>query len=385
MTETATMRQRDLHVWPRYEAAALGFRNYWYPLTWCRSVGRKARAYRLLGEPIMLLRERGRVYAFYNQCPHRGIPLSVGRQDFPGTWSCRYHGWTFDLETGVLKAALTDGPDSPICGKVRAKTYPVEERAGLVWVWMGEGAPSVPVEADIPPAFLGEDAVVVGRIAVRRGNWRFAAENGYDEAHAKYLHRYGSLWTLFRHIPAWSKREGGSRIDAEGVWLSRPPNNIGMQADYPDLGVWPPSHWWKSRKRGSKNTISIRLPGCLVSQYKSHAHYEWYVPLDRDHHRYAQFLVTRARGWAAWEYRLRYWLYRRWLFHVQFNGQDGWMVELMPETGPERMFRPDASITAWRRLCEHARGEASAEAPLAQQLAEVATRFDLAPQSAEPR
>lgn len=382
MNAPTTLRQKDLHTWPRYEAAALGFRNYWYPVSWARDVGRKPRAFQLLGEPVMLLREQGRVYAFYNQCPHRGIPLSVGRQDFPGTWSCRYHGWVFDLESGVLRAALTDGPDSPICGKVQAKTYPVAERAGLVWVYMGEGVPP-PVEDDIPEAFLHEDAVIEGRITVREGNWRYGAENGFDEAHAKYLHRYGSLWTMFRHIPAWSKRLGGPQLDAEGVWLSRPPNSIGMEADYPGLGVWPPSHWWKSRKRGSGNRIAIRLPGCLVSQYTTHAHYEWYVPVDRDHHRYLQFLVTRGRGWAALEYRLRYWLYRRWLFHGQFNDQDAWMVGLMPETGPERLFRPDSSITAWRRLCEHARGETPAEASLAEQLEAVAASYE-SPVPSEP-
>ena len=355
MNAPTTLRQRDLHVWPRYEAAAQGLPNYWYPLTWSRAVGRKPVTLQLLGQPLMLLREQGRVYAFHDQCPHRGTPLSVGRQDFPGTWSCRYHGWCFDLASGVLKAALTDGPDSPICGKVRAQTYPVEERAGLVWVYVGN-EPAPPVEADIPEAFLHEDAVIVGRITERPGNWRYAAENGFDEAHGKYLHRYGSLWTMFRHIPAWSKRVGGPRMDDEGVWLSRPPNDIGLEAEYPGLGVWPPAHWWKSRKRGSRNTIAIRLPGCLVSQYAGHAHYEWYVPVDRDHHRYPQFLVTRARGWSALEYRLRYWLYRRWLFHGQFNDQDGWMVRLMPETGPERLFRPDASITAWRRLFDNARG-----------------------------
>jgi hypothetical protein len=34
----------------------------------------------------------------------------------------------------------------------------------------------------------------------------------------------------------------------------------------------------------------------------------------------------------------------------------------MPMTAPERLYRPDASITAWRRLCEHARGEGSVAA-----------------------
>src|SRR5690349_18538981 len=138
-----------LQLWPRYAAAELGLRNYWYPVAWSRDVGRKPFALTLCGEPIMLLRERGKLHSLADQCPHRGIPLSVGRQEWAGTWSCRYHGWTFDLDSGVLRAALTDGPDSPICGKVRVKTYPVEERAGLVWVYVGELAPP-PVEADIP-------------------------------------------------------------------------------------------------------------------------------------------------------------------------------------------------------------------------------------------
>ncbi len=187
-------------------------------------------------------------------------------------------------------------------------------------------------------------------------------------------------------IPAWSKCEGGPRLDPDGVWMARPATNIGQQAEYPGLGTWPSFHWWKRRGKGSGSRLAIRLPGCLVSQFAAHAHYEWYVPVDRDHHRYVQLLVIRARGWKALEYRLRYWLYRRWLFHGQFTGQDGWMVELMPETGPERLFRPDISITAWRKLCEHARGEVPPGASLAEQLEEVAASYELAVSApAEPR
>jgi phenylpropionate dioxygenase-like ring-hydroxylating dioxygenase large terminal subunit len=354
-------------LYPRYEAAAEGFRNYWYPVTWSRSIGRRPAAVQLLGQPVMFRREQGKVYAFHDVCPHRGIPLSVGRQEFPGTWSCRYHGWTFDVETGVLKAALTDGPDSPICGKVRLRTYPVEERAGLVWVWMGAEAPTVPVEADIPEDFLAPDAVVVGRISERKGNWRYAAENGFDDAHAKYLHRYGSLRTLFVRFPSYTQTRVVPTPD--GVWITRVNDVVGTEADYPGLGHWPKHPFWKRPRRG-RNQSLIRLPGIYSTRYSTgFSHYEWYVPRDKHSHRYLQFNVMRARGPRAWGFRARYWLYRRWLNHVQFNNQDAWMVELMPESAPERLFRPDVSITAWRRLCEHARGEAPEEAPLAHQLA----------------
>lgn len=366
------LRQRDLSTWPRYEAGALGFRNYWYPVTWSRKIGKKPVAFQLLGDPVMFRRENGKVHAFHDQCPHRGIPLSVGRQEFPGTWTCRYHGWTFDLESGLLRAVFTDGPDSPICGKVWAKTYPVEERAGLVWVWMGDGEPMVPVEDDMPEDFLRPGAVIVGRITERKGNWRYAAENGFDEGHAKYLHRYGALQTTFRALPTWSMKKGGPVM--EGKWLARPPDYEGYQGDFAGLGVFPHRiPWWKAmaNKRGGvggsrppnpyavPRGTSIRLPGLLCSNpgTRAGAHYEWYVPTDRQHHRYLQFLVVHGGALKAIQHQLRYWLRERWVFHVQFNNQDAWMVELMPESGPERLYRPDASITGWRRLCEHARGE----------------------------
>jgi Homotrimeric ring hydroxylase len=56
---------------------------------------------------------------------------------------------------------------------------------------------------------------------------------------------------------------------------------------------------------------------------------------------------------------LAYWLWWRWLAHVQFNGQDAWMVKLMDpfyseQDGwkRERLYRPDIGLTAWRRHCQ---------------------------------
>src|SRR3954454_4988874 len=64
--------------WPNYDAAVIGFRNYWYPVMFARKLGRKPRALTLLGERVMLVREGEKVYALHDRCPHRGIPLSTG-------------------------------------------------------------------------------------------------------------------------------------------------------------------------------------------------------------------------------------------------------------------------------------------------------------------
>ena len=71
-----------------------------------------------------LIRDRGTAYALHDRCPHRGVPLSLGNQQFPGTLSCAYHGWTFGLGDGKLCAVITDGPDSPIRGKVTIAALP---------------------------------------------------------------------------------------------------------------------------------------------------------------------------------------------------------------------------------------------------------------------
>src|SRR4051794_17236495 len=143
----------SLSPWPRYNAAVLGFRNYWYPVMLARSLRRRRpKPIMICGERIALFRDGGNIYALSNRCPHRGIPLSEARREFPGTISCAYHGWTYDLKTGQLVGVLTDGPDSPICGKVQVKTYPVAERAGLIWIYIGDGDPT-PIEEDLPDEF----------------------------------------------------------------------------------------------------------------------------------------------------------------------------------------------------------------------------------------
>jgi hypothetical protein len=76
--------------------------------------------------------------------------------------------------------------------------------------------------------------------------------------------------------------------------------------------------------------------------------------MDRNHYRMVQCYIQPARGLAALLFRLTYQLFWKPLHHVEFNGQDAWMVELLPDTAPERLYRPDKALTIWRKLCEDA-------------------------------
>jgi len=304
------------------------------------------------------VRDRGRIYALRNRCPHRGVPLSAGRREFPGFLTCAYHGWTYDLQTGALAAVLTDGPDSPICGKeiVRVRSYPVEERAGAIWVYIGDD-PAPPVEDDIPEELLRADTVVEGLVEPRAGNWRLAIENAVDEGHAKYLHR-NAPWSLLSKFPAWTDGVRMAPSD-DGRYLMRVRGRTVFADDYPKVGRWPrDSAFWRSPKRGPSLSLGVRLPCLARVVFQDWTDYEIFVPVDEDH--YLAVFLSAAWGSAAKQlaFRLRYWLYIRWLYYGLLNqAQDQWMIELM-DVPPERLYRPDVSITAWRKWCqEHARGE----------------------------
>jgi nitrite reductase/ring-hydroxylating ferredoxin subunit len=358
----ASRGRLDWGTWPRYDAAVLGFENYWYPVMWSADLERP-KSVTLLGRKIMLHRSGGKVYALQDRCPHRGVPLSFGTEEFDCTISCPYHGWTFDLATGQLVAAITDGPESPIRGRASVRTYRVEERLGLIWVFVGEGAPP-PVEEDIPEELVGRPLLLGGRVSPSRsGNWRLAAENGFDEGHAKYLHR-NAVMVMFREMPVWNE----TKVVKDGKWITRVQAASHFASYFPDLGTWPKRQWWKSPKGltgilpktykdpviqglGIPSKVAIRMPGCLRVAYDGFLHYEWYVPEDEGRHRYIQIAVGYPKGWRVVDFWLRYWLFLRPWFHGQFTGQDAWMVHVMAAP-PERLYRPDVSITEWRKLCD---------------------------------
>ena len=225
----------DWSAWPDYEDAEEGLHEYWYPVAWSREVKKKnIKPVRLCAKDIFLMRdENGDVRAMHDRCPHRGVKISLGKQWFPGTVSCPYHGWTFDLKTGDVCAVITDGPDSKVCGNAGVQTFPVREYMGLVWVYMGVGKPHE-LETQLPPELVDPPKFAVGgRIQDRNGNWRFYAENGFDEGHAKYLHRT-SIWRIMKVMPTWNK----IHIEEKDGWLYRVEDERFWEAHFPGLGTW---------------------------------------------------------------------------------------------------------------------------------------------------
>lgn len=75
------------------------------------------------GEPVAVCRVGEDVYVLDNDCPHAGGPLGDG--DLQGhILSCPFHGWTFDVRTGVCTLDATK----------RVKVHPSRVEHGVVLV-----------------------------------------------------------------------------------------------------------------------------------------------------------------------------------------------------------------------------------------------------------
>jgi phenylpropionate dioxygenase-like ring-hydroxylating dioxygenase large terminal subunit len=220
----------------------------------------------------------------------------------------------------------------------------VREQLGLVWLWMGDGEP-VPFDEDVPEELLDSRAVVCGRISIRDGNWRFGAENGFDDGHAKWLHR-NALWTKRVKMPVYSQM----KVIREGPWITRRKDKMFYEAEFPGLGTWPPKKWYK-RRQGNKTKVSLRLPGTLRVKYETWTHFEWWVPVDAENHIYVQLVCQSGSRLRRSAFLAFYYLWVRWVFHGMFNDEDRLMVEVT-DAPPERLYRPDVSLTEWRKLCE---------------------------------
>jgi phenylpropionate dioxygenase-like ring-hydroxylating dioxygenase large terminal subunit len=334
----------------RHALPALGLREFWYPAGRSKEFGRRPVGRKLLGADIVFLREPGGVHALSDRCPHRGMPLSCGDRRFEGTITCPYHGWTFNMH-GECVAALNEGPESPIPGKVRVRTYPVEERNGVVWVFMGDGPPK-PLSDDVPEELLAGRSIIDLRVAVWKCGWLPAIENLVD-SHDVIAHRTSAFY-LFRKLPSWVKVGATETADGKGVDVRY--EAMGPVHDiYPNIGRWPRRSWYRrlgmsSPNSGHQGLSQLRLPSLVRAAFPRMNYVRWTVPIDEKTVRVFLFASTNATGLAALRNRLSYWLWMSWSFMTQILNQDQRLFEGQDYFAPEQLSQTDVGIIKWRRV-----------------------------------
>jgi len=163
-------------------------RNGWYCASWSADLGSAPTPRRMLDEPVMLYRTAdGAPVAMQGRCPHRFAPLHLGRLS-DDRIECPYHGLVFDSSGACVFNPHSDGA---IPEGAKLRRYPVAEKDGVVWVWMGDPALADPATI-ISTSFLSDPgyAVVYGYLAVD-AHYQLVIDNLLDLTHPAILHRGG--------------------------------------------------------------------------------------------------------------------------------------------------------------------------------------------------
>ena len=163
-------------------------RRFWHPIALSADVARgKAVPVTVMCENLTLYRGEGGVaHLVGGRCAHRCTVLHTGivRND---EISCMYHGWTFD---GTGLCTRIPAESRPRARDVRILAYPVREYCGLIFAWLGEGAPPA---FDLPRKHVFEDPdrFATAKREVWDCNWFQQVENSLDAVHLSFAHMWG--------------------------------------------------------------------------------------------------------------------------------------------------------------------------------------------------
>jgi vanillate O-demethylase monooxygenase subunit len=163
----------------------VALRQAWHPLCRSSEVSTQPTAFTLMGERYVAFRSPGgepRVY--YDRCPHRFAPLSLGRCEGE-TLRCAYHGWVYDAD-GVCVEIPSLGPNATLPSRARLSgPFAVAESHAMVFVAPESPLTPLPtLEAHDDPRFVRGDLEPI----VTRANAGLLADNFLDMAHFAFVH-----------------------------------------------------------------------------------------------------------------------------------------------------------------------------------------------------
>jgi phenylpropionate dioxygenase-like ring-hydroxylating dioxygenase large terminal subunit len=167
-------------------------KNFWYAVEFADRLGVKPLRVTVLGQHLALYRTpEGRAVALSDLCVHRGAALSGGAVKGDRI-VCPYHGWEY-VPDGQCKKIPANPCTLSIPLKARVDSYPVQERYGFIWVFLGDlpeaERPPMPAMPELEQLIEhgGKFRAVQGEF-LWRANYERILENGCDISHGPFVH-----------------------------------------------------------------------------------------------------------------------------------------------------------------------------------------------------
>ena len=176
-------------------------RQYWQPAALvdefnpaldARIAQRPVKAIKLLGQDLVLFKDASGAWGLLDRdCAHRGADLSFGRLETAaqgGGLRCPFHGWKFAADGRCLETPA-EPAGSKLCDRIRQRSYPVIEKGGVLFAWLGDQETSPPPFPEFD-CFKAPGSHGFAFKGLWNANWLQAFEVGIDPAHPSYLHRF---------------------------------------------------------------------------------------------------------------------------------------------------------------------------------------------------
>ena len=388
---SAEQNELMTRIGPGTPAGAL-LRNYWQPVALVDELQdpRPVKAIRVLNEKLVLFRdEKGHYGLLERHCPHRGADLAYGRLE-DGGLRCAFHGWLFDT-AGKCLATPAEPEGSRLCEHIRQRAYPVAERSGILFAYLGAGEPPAFPHFD---CFVAPDEYTFAFKGYWDCNWLQALEVGIDPAHASWLHKFfededpgKSYGRQFRATPA------GSEL---------PMSKVLRELDRPEIRVERTDYGMRLQTLRKINEASTHLrvtnilfpQAFVIPMSPEMTISQWHVPVD-DHGCYWYSIFTsfgapvdketmrnqRLRTYPAPDYKPVFSRSNSWGFNAEeqskhtftgmgfdINIHDQWACESqgrIQDRTREHLGTTDKGIVLYRRiLLDAIRKNQSGEKPL---------------------
>lgn len=162
--------------------------NFWYPVCMADELGSdEPLQVQLLGLKFVAFRDSsGAAHVLSDTCVHRGGSLGKGKV-MGDCLACPYHGWQYagDGRCRLIPSAAESKPPA----RAKVDSYPVEERYGIVFAFLGDLA-----ESERPPLYSIKEFGVDGwrpnkTVILNVGcYYERSVENGLDPVHNEFVH-----------------------------------------------------------------------------------------------------------------------------------------------------------------------------------------------------
>ncbi len=149
------------------------------------------------GVPILIVRDdEGRLAAFLNVCRHRGAMLLEGRGECGKSFSCPYHGWSYDRSGRLVAIPHLEGFDQIDQATYGLTPLPLVEKDGMVWVVATPGAEidieghlTSPLEEELRAYDLASYHHFETRVLEQEMNWKLVVDTFLETYHLNVLHK----------------------------------------------------------------------------------------------------------------------------------------------------------------------------------------------------